>query len=176
MGKHILLTLIGAVIGALAAALVWWSLLALFALLAGPASSVRPALAAVAVGVVPALGLIHGAIIGAARGRLSGGVLLEMAAAPFAWVMTAGEGMVGGVVMLLSLLPGACLGSMAGLWLAGVPAGSVRWPDEAAVGAIVGVALSLMALNLYVQWPTLGPGGQSSPPAEKPGASGELHN
>src|SRR4051812_4301409 len=111
MTRRILFALAGALLGGAAALLLWWPLLGLLALLTegtgffaagrlGPFA--RTAKGAVLIGLLPALGVIHGAVIGAARGRLRGGAAVEVLAAPFAWVMTAGEGMIGGVVMVLS--------------------------------------------------------------------------
>jgi hypothetical protein len=166
--------LAGAFAGCAVAALLWWPLLALFVLVVSGsdafsgerlARQVRMPNGAVLVSVLPALGLIHGGITGAVRGRLGGGALVEAALSPFAWIMTAGEGMVGGLVMLASLVPGACLGGLAGLWLANVPTDATYWPPEAGVGAVVGVALSLLGLNLYVQWPTLFDKGEQQKPA-----------
>jgi hypothetical protein len=80
-------------------------------------------------------------------------------------------------VMVASLVPGACLGGLVGLWLANVPTDATYWPPEAGVGALVGVATSLLGLNLYVQWPTLRDKGEQKPvppappsPAEQPPA------
>jgi hypothetical protein len=169
--------LAGAFAGCAVAALLWWPLLALFVLVvsgsdafsgARLARQVRTANGAVLLGVLPLLGLIHGGVTGAVRGRLTGAALAEAALSPFAWIMTAGEGMVGGLVMLASLVPGACLGGLAGLWLANVPTDATYWPPEAGVGAVVGVAASLLGLNLYVQWPTLLDKGEQKPPAEAP--------
>jgi hypothetical protein len=89
------------------------------------------------------------------RRRAGGTAAVEAIFSPFAWLTTAGEGLAGGAVMVASLLPGACVGMLAGLWLAGTPADSTLWPAEAAIGAVVGVAATLAALNVYVQWPTL---------------------
>jgi hypothetical protein len=156
--------LAGAAVAAVTAALVWLPLLALCALTFGwegvfdadgLAGHLRTANGAVLVSVLPALGLIQGGITGAARGRADGPALLEALLSPFAWILTAGEGMMGAVLVFASLLPGACLGALAGLWLAGVPTDARYWPKEAGVGAVVGAAALLVGLNLYVQWPTL---------------------
>jgi hypothetical protein len=164
--------LAGAFAGCAVAALLWWPLLALFVLvvagsdaLSGErlARQLRTANGAVLLSVLPCLGLIHGGVTGVVRGRLGGGALAEAALSPFAWIMTAGEGMAGGLVMVASLVPGACLGGLAGLWLANVPTDATYWPPEAGVGAVVGVATSLLGLNLYVQWPTLLDRGEPKP-------------
>jgi hypothetical protein len=168
--------LAGSLCAAAVAALVWLPLLAVFALVFEGADALKGERLArvlrttngmVLVGVLPCLGLIHGGVTGAVRGRLDGGALAEAVLSPFAWVMTAGEGMAGVLVMLVSLVPGASLGGLAGLWLAGVPAGATYWPEEAGIGAVIGVALSLVGLNLYVQWPTLR-GKAEGPKAEAP--------
>lgn len=168
--------LAGAAAGGVVAAMLWLPLLALLALLAGGGAlwgerwwrQMGHGNGAVLLGVLPALGLIQGGVTAAVRGRLSGSVLVEAMLSPFAWVMTAGEGMLGGVVMVVSLMPGACLGVLAGLWLAGVPTDQIRWPMEAGVGAVVGAAASLVGLNLYVQWPTLRARPEEPTPAPPP--------
>ena len=170
--------LAGVVAGAAAAALAWLPLLALFALAFGGAGALsgerlgremRSPVVLMLVGVVPLLGAIQGGVTGAVRGKLGGGAMMEAMLSPFAWVMTAGEGLAGGVVMVASLLPGASLGALMGLWLAGTRPNVQEWPPEAGVGALIGVAASLVGLNLYVQWPTL----RARPPEAKAEAPAE---
>lgn len=156
-------SLVAGLIGGAALLALWWPVLAVLALLIEGTNFFSARLGAflaspigvILVALLPALGLIHGGILGAVRGRLSGPVLVEVLAAPFAWIVTAGEGMIGGIVMVLSLLPGACVGALIGMLIAGTPTSSKAWPDEAATGALLGVGLSLIGLNLYVQWPSL---------------------
>lgn len=151
---RILPILAGVALGAIAATVVWWPMLALFALLS-EVDLFGTMKRAVVLFALPVLGAINGAIVGAMRGQVETKSILEMIASPFAWIMTAGEGMMGGVVMVLSLVPGACLGGLAGLWIANTPADAKYWPEEAGIGAVIGVTLSLVALNVFVQWPTL---------------------
>src|SRR3954470_23563217 len=97
--RRVTAALVGAVAGGAVAALLWLPLLALFALAVGGSASfeadrLRSASGAVLIGAPPCLGLAQGALTGALRGRTDAATILEAALSPFAWVMTAGEGMV----------------------------------------------------------------------------------
>jgi hypothetical protein len=160
MIRRIVCGLAGGVLGAGAVTLLWWLLLGPCLLLAGltPGGLVdfaRTPKGAVLTFLLTPLGLVHGALVGAVRGRLGGAVVLEVLWSPFAWVLSAGDGLLGGLTLLLSLVPGACLGMLLGL-LVGGPAGpGQRLPDAAVIGALVGMAASLLGYNLYLQWPGL---------------------
>ncbi len=172
MMRRIACGLAGALVGVTAVTLLWWLVLAPCLLASGGADalSVRERLGtakgAVLTFLPSPLGLLQGALVAAVRGRRGREVWAEVLWSPFAWVLAAGEGMGGAVVLLLSLLPGACVGMMVGLLLSGGREGQPM-PDEALVGALVGVVVSLLGFNLYLQWPGLRGKGKEpdAPPA-----------
>ncbi len=160
MIRRIACGLVGALLGVAAVTLLWWLLLLPCLLLAGalpdgPLAFLATAKGAVLAFLLSPLGLIHGALVGGVRGRLNGAVLLEVLSSPFAWVLSIGDGFLSGVLLVLSLVPGASAGMMVGLLVGGTGNEPGRLPDAALIGALVGVAASLLAFNLYLQWPGL---------------------
>jgi hypothetical protein len=163
MVRRVICGLVGALIGTVAVSLLWWLLLGLFLLLAGGPSLFSPrelgsfvstGLGAVLTFLLSPLGLVHGALVGAARGRLDRLAVLEVLWSPFAWVVSVGDGFLGGLLLVVSLLPGASIGMLIGLLLAGAGKES-RLPDEAVIGTLIGVVASLLGYNLYLVWPGL---------------------
>jgi hypothetical protein len=169
MPRRVLCGLVGAVVGTVTTLLVWWAILALFALIAqepgrlaprAVAQTLRTLLGAMLLLLPAPLGLIQGALVAAMRGRIDRGVLLEVVWSPFAWVLVAGEGTLGGFVLLLSLVPGWCVGMLVGGLVGGEAELAPRLPAGMVVGGMVGVVLTLLVLNLCVQWPGLRQSGQ----------------
>jgi hypothetical protein len=160
--RRVACALAGAVLGSVAVTLAWWLLLGPCLLMTGTVRELSPGAVGAFVGtargavltfLLSPLGLIQGAVVGGVRGTLDRPVLLEVLFAPFAWMVSVGEGITGTLLLVGSLLPGASAGMMVGLLVAG--RADEGWPDEAVVGALVGVGLSLLAFNLYLQWPGL---------------------
>ena len=59
------------------------------------------------------------------------------------------------MLLVLSLVPGASVGMLVGLLASDTKSTEQRVPDAALIGALVGMVASLLAYNLYLQWPGL---------------------